>query len=171
MLQKLDILSPALSTTPIFNKTSQLVLPIQFCFGQGFHIPTFNLIYQCNSKVFITAALSPIVVAETPYLFLYFLLMVAVSSFKGGLCFSNVLAMAFLASSQIYDIRAVTIQLMLDVVAFLGVCTLERFPLLQNRTGNPAVTTLGAARVLTSGGLVRFPLSQPTDLPKFSDTL
>ena len=42
---------------------------------------------------------------------------------------------------------------MLDVIAFFGVCTLEFLPLLQNWAGNPAVTTLGAARVVTVGGL------------------
>ena len=56
----------------------------------------FYLVYQYNSEIFVSTALSTIVVAETTYLFLDFLLMIAVSSLEAGLGFPHILALAFL---------------------------------------------------------------------------
>ena len=122
--------------TPIFRKSSKLVLPKLFSFGKHHFVPFYHFFYQGKGNMFISApSLRPIVVAQTTLSMLDFLFVVRVAGLELSLGLSNILTLALFTSSKVYQIATITIHFLSDGVDSLSICTLKLFGIFNHRTG------------------------------------
>ena len=116
----------------------------------------------------VATPISPIMLAQTPNFFLYFLFMIAVSFLEGGLTFANILTPTSPTSSKVDHKTASAIQLLSDLISSACICTFEGDPLLNNGAGNPAFCAFSAPRVFLTGfgGFLSYNSFEVLRLPK-----
>ena len=74
--------------------------------------------------------------------------MVTMSLLKSGYRLPHILTLAPGTGYQVHNKGTVTIYVLLDVVALLGVSTLEGLGLLHHRAGDPAIVAFETTRIL-----------------------
>ena len=115
---------------------------------KGSGVPLLHLIYNLDRYVGVATSSPPIVLSQPPYLFLNFLLMVAMPHFEGGLTLTHILPLTLLTCGKIYHKTAGTVQFLLNLVGFFSVSACKGSPLPKNGAGNPASSTLKTPRAL-----------------------
>ena len=129
-LSCLLFLPPAMGITPILNITSQLILPVYFLIFQGFCVPLWHLLNNLYGDILISTTPSTIMLAQTPNFFLYLLLVITMSHFKGGLALPHILPPTSTTGSKVDNKTACTIYSLLDFVGSPSVGALKSVPLL-----------------------------------------
>ena len=73
--------------------------------------------------------------SKTPPPMLYFLLVIRMAGFKGGLRFANILTLTLFASSKVNNKTTTAVHSLSNLVASLCVCTVEPSSIGNNRAG------------------------------------
>ena len=89
---------------------------------------------------------------NAPLPMFYFLLVVRMASFEGGLGFANILTLALFASSKVNHIFTTTVYPLSNLVASLSVCAVKPSCIVNNRAG---MTTIAFKTTIFLKGVLR----------------